>query len=254
MSAACWPSCMPLHPCSSRPHAPAPNAPPPPPHTPPPPPPRRRQVWEGAGVVKAARKIIGATNPLEAEPGTIRGDLAVQASGARMGMGACCFESCGEGRAPGVARAVVGPWAGRPWRAPRVPALPRHSTSLPSHAAAPSQVAALAVRIACPPCAALATPADRPQRGARQRLPGEWRARDGCALHAPALPIACFWSCSNAPPAVRRALSSPVGCTDPVGAPYALHSPAAHPCGAALWFQGHGIVEWQPHMKPWLVE
>ncbi|PRW58239.1 nucleoside diphosphate kinase chloroplastic isoform A [Chlorella sorokiniana] len=35
-------------------------------------------VWEGQGVVKAARKIIGATNPLEAEPGTIRGDLAVQ--------------------------------------------------------------------------------------------------------------------------------------------------------------------------------
>ncbi len=31
-------------------------------------------------MVKAARKIIGATNPLEAEPGTIRGDLAVQAS------------------------------------------------------------------------------------------------------------------------------------------------------------------------------
>ena len=36
------------------------------------------QVWEGQGVVKSARKIIGATNPLEAEPGTIRGDLAVQ--------------------------------------------------------------------------------------------------------------------------------------------------------------------------------
>ncbi|KAK9812423.1 hypothetical protein WJX73_009650 [Symbiochloris irregularis] len=35
-------------------------------------------VWEGAGVVKSARKLIGATNPLEAEPGTIRGDFAVQ--------------------------------------------------------------------------------------------------------------------------------------------------------------------------------
>ncbi|CAL5229765.1 g13150 [Coccomyxa viridis] len=35
-------------------------------------------VWEGNGVVKSARKLIGATNPLEAEPGTIRGDLAVQ--------------------------------------------------------------------------------------------------------------------------------------------------------------------------------
>jgi len=32
-------------------------------------------VWEGDGVVAAARKIIGATNPLNAEPGTIRGDL-----------------------------------------------------------------------------------------------------------------------------------------------------------------------------------
>lgn len=38
------------------------------------------QVWEGDGVVKCARKMIGATNPLEAEPGTIRGDLAVWTS------------------------------------------------------------------------------------------------------------------------------------------------------------------------------
>jgi len=29
-------------------------------------------VWEGDGVVASARKIIGATNPLTAEPGTIR--------------------------------------------------------------------------------------------------------------------------------------------------------------------------------------
>ncbi|XP_051185234.1 nucleoside diphosphate kinase 2, chloroplastic isoform X2 [Lolium perenne] len=36
------------------------------------------QAWEGAGVVASARKLIGATNPLQAEPGTIRGDLAVQ--------------------------------------------------------------------------------------------------------------------------------------------------------------------------------
>ena len=34
-------------------------------------------VWEGAGVIASARKLIGATKPLEAEPGTIRGDLAV---------------------------------------------------------------------------------------------------------------------------------------------------------------------------------
>ncbi|MUL38583.1 nucleoside-diphosphate kinase [Gloeocapsopsis dulcis] len=34
-------------------------------------------VWEGDGVIAAARKMIGATNPLNAEPGTIRGDLGV---------------------------------------------------------------------------------------------------------------------------------------------------------------------------------
>lgn len=36
------------------------------------------KAWEGEGVVASARKLIGATNPLQAEPGTIRGDLAVQ--------------------------------------------------------------------------------------------------------------------------------------------------------------------------------
>ena len=34
-------------------------------------------VWEGDGVVASARKMIGSTNPLTAEPGTIRGDLGV---------------------------------------------------------------------------------------------------------------------------------------------------------------------------------
>jgi len=34
-------------------------------------------VWEGDGVVTAARKIIGATNPLTADLGTIRGDYGV---------------------------------------------------------------------------------------------------------------------------------------------------------------------------------
>lgn len=34
-------------------------------------------VWEGKGVVAASRKMIGATNPLSAEPGTIRGDYGV---------------------------------------------------------------------------------------------------------------------------------------------------------------------------------
>ncbi|OMP12017.1 Nucleoside diphosphate kinase [Corchorus olitorius] len=35
-------------------------------------------AWEGVGVVVSARKLIGSTDPLQAEPGTIRGDLAVQ--------------------------------------------------------------------------------------------------------------------------------------------------------------------------------
>lgn len=34
-------------------------------------------VWEGKGVIASARKIIGATNPLNSEPGTIRGDFGV---------------------------------------------------------------------------------------------------------------------------------------------------------------------------------
>lgn len=38
------------------------------------------QVWEGQGVIKYGRKLIGATNPQASEPGTIRGDLCVQVS------------------------------------------------------------------------------------------------------------------------------------------------------------------------------
>lgn len=33
---------------------------------------------EGPGVVAAARKLIGVTNPLNAEPGTIRGDFGIE--------------------------------------------------------------------------------------------------------------------------------------------------------------------------------
>ncbi|HEY4896350.1 MAG TPA: nucleoside-diphosphate kinase [Solirubrobacteraceae bacterium] len=35
-------------------------------------------VLEGTDAVKAARQLIGATNPLEATPGTIRGDFAIE--------------------------------------------------------------------------------------------------------------------------------------------------------------------------------
>lgn len=34
-------------------------------------------VWEGDGVVASARKLIGATNPLTSDVGTIRGDYGV---------------------------------------------------------------------------------------------------------------------------------------------------------------------------------
>jgi nucleoside-diphosphate kinase len=35
-------------------------------------------VFEGEGAVKAARQVIGATDPLEAATGSIRGDFAVE--------------------------------------------------------------------------------------------------------------------------------------------------------------------------------
>ena len=35
-------------------------------------------VLEGGQAVTAARQVIGATNPLEASPGSIRGDLAIE--------------------------------------------------------------------------------------------------------------------------------------------------------------------------------
>lgn len=35
-------------------------------------------VWEGKDVVKQGRAILGATNPLQSAPGTIRGDFAIE--------------------------------------------------------------------------------------------------------------------------------------------------------------------------------
>lgn len=35
-------------------------------------------VWEGPDIIKVTRTMIGATNPREAAPGTIRGDLATE--------------------------------------------------------------------------------------------------------------------------------------------------------------------------------
>jgi len=35
-------------------------------------------VWQGKGVVKGGRTLIGATNPADSLPGTIRGDLCIE--------------------------------------------------------------------------------------------------------------------------------------------------------------------------------
>lgn len=37
-------------------------------------------VWEGPDAVGVTRKMIGATNPADAEPGTLRGDLGISLS------------------------------------------------------------------------------------------------------------------------------------------------------------------------------
>ncbi|CAM6005253.1 unnamed protein product [Sphagnum balticum] len=34
-------------------------------------------IWQGTGVVKAGRDLLGTTNPLASNPGTIRGDYAI---------------------------------------------------------------------------------------------------------------------------------------------------------------------------------
>jgi nucleoside diphosphate kinase len=39
------------------------------------------QAWEGPGVVASAQKLIGVTNPLQAEPGTIRDDFGIEVGG-----------------------------------------------------------------------------------------------------------------------------------------------------------------------------
>ncbi|XP_073884637.1 nucleoside diphosphate kinase 3 isoform X3 [Macaca fascicularis] len=36
------------------------------------------QVWQGLDVVRTSRALIGATNPADAPPGTIRGDFCIE--------------------------------------------------------------------------------------------------------------------------------------------------------------------------------
>jgi nucleoside-diphosphate kinase len=35
-------------------------------------------IWEGREAVSTGRKMLGATNPLQSEPGTIRGDFCLE--------------------------------------------------------------------------------------------------------------------------------------------------------------------------------
>jgi nucleoside-diphosphate kinase len=51
-------------------------------------------VLEGVEAVKAARQVIGATNPLDAAPGSIRGDFAIE-MGQNMVHGSDSAESAG---------------------------------------------------------------------------------------------------------------------------------------------------------------
>ncbi|KAL2919016.1 nucleoside diphosphate kinase Ndk1 [Polyrhizophydium stewartii] len=49
-------------------------------------------VWEGKDVIRQGRRLIGATNPLEAQPGTIRGDYCISV-GRNIIHGSDSFES-----------------------------------------------------------------------------------------------------------------------------------------------------------------
>ncbi|KAJ1915233.1 nucleoside diphosphate kinase Ndk1 [Tieghemiomyces parasiticus] len=49
-------------------------------------------VWSGKSVVKAGRTLLGATNPLESAPGTIRGDFCIDV-GANLCHGSDAVES-----------------------------------------------------------------------------------------------------------------------------------------------------------------
>ena len=49
-------------------------------------------IWQGREVVKTGRKMLGATNPLNSEPGTIRGDYCIE-SGSNIIHGSDSVES-----------------------------------------------------------------------------------------------------------------------------------------------------------------
>ena len=53
-------------------------------------------VWEGLNAVKTGRVMLGATNPADSAPGTIRGDLCVQV-GRNMCHGSDAVDSAAKG-------------------------------------------------------------------------------------------------------------------------------------------------------------
>ncbi|XP_073884638.1 nucleoside diphosphate kinase 3 isoform X4 [Macaca fascicularis] len=48
------------------------------------------QVWQGLDVVRTSRALIGATNPADAPPGTIRGDFCIEELDSRQRLGGEC--------------------------------------------------------------------------------------------------------------------------------------------------------------------
>ena len=53
-------------------------------------------VWEGLNVVKTGRVMLGATNPADSSPGTIRGDFCIQV-GRNICHGSDAVESAAKG-------------------------------------------------------------------------------------------------------------------------------------------------------------
>ena len=53
-------------------------------------------VWEGLNVVKTGRVMLGATNPADSAPGTIRGDFCIQV-GRNICHGSDAVESAAKG-------------------------------------------------------------------------------------------------------------------------------------------------------------
>ncbi|KAG8266331.1 hypothetical protein J6590_074895 [Homalodisca vitripennis] len=73
-------------------------------------------VWEGANVVKGGRIMLGATNPLDSSPGTIRGDFCIE-TGRNVVHGSDCVESAEREIAMWFSKSELVTWtpASQPW-------------------------------------------------------------------------------------------------------------------------------------------